>query len=49
MSHQVVLLLAATCGVAAGNIYFPQAISPLVGSALDAPPSRRARMTPGKL
>jgi multisubunit Na+/H+ antiporter MnhC subunit len=38
MSRRTVLLLAVTCGVAVGNIYFPQAISPLVASGLDASP-----------
>ncbi|MFB9304326.1 MFS transporter, partial [Kibdelosporangium philippinense] len=33
----VVLLLALTCGVAVGNLYFPQAISPLVASGLGIP------------
>lgn len=31
----MVLLLAVACGVAVGNIYFPQAVSPLVASGLD--------------
>nr|WP_189173133.1 MFS transporter [Streptomyces lasiicapitis] len=30
----MVLLLAVACGVAVGNIYFPQAVSPLVASGL---------------
>ncbi|KIF79503.1 MFS transporter [Streptomyces sp. 150FB] len=34
MSNRVILLLALTCGVAVGNVYFPQAISPLVADAL---------------
>ncbi|MEU8954833.1 MFS transporter [Streptomyces sp. NPDC048518] len=31
----MVLLLAVTCGVAVGNVYFPQAVSPLVADGLD--------------
>ncbi|MBQ0906188.1 MFS transporter [Micromonospora sp. U21] len=34
MSRRVVLLLALTCGVAVGNIYFPQTLSPLVAAGL---------------
>jgi predicted MFS family arabinose efflux permease len=34
VSSRVLLLLALTCGVAVGNVYFPQAISPLVADAL---------------
>ncbi|MET7358245.1 MFS transporter [Streptomyces sp. NPDC005562] len=30
----MVLLLAVTCGVAVGNVYFPQAVSPLVADGL---------------
>ncbi|MER7347300.1 MFS transporter [Streptomyces aurantiacus] len=35
LSRGMVLLLAVACGVAVGNIYFPQAVSPLVASGLD--------------
>lgn len=35
MSARMVLLLALTCGVAVGNLYFPQAISPLVARGFD--------------
>jgi predicted MFS family arabinose efflux permease len=42
MSRGVVLLLAATCGVAVGNIYFPQAISPLVATGLGVAPGSAA-------
>ncbi|TDE25036.1 MFS transporter [Actinomadura sp. 6K520] len=42
MSRRVILLLSLTCGVAVGNIYFPQAISPLVASGLDVPPDTAA-------
>ncbi|RMI37193.1 MFS transporter, partial [Actinomadura harenae] len=34
-SRGVLLLLALTCGVAVGNVYFPQAISPSVAAGLD--------------
>ncbi|MEU6140432.1 MFS transporter [Streptomyces sp. NPDC047081] len=35
-------LLALTCGVAVGNVYFPQAISPLVASGLGVSPGTAA-------
>jgi predicted MFS family arabinose efflux permease len=38
VSRRLILLLALTCGVAVGNIYFPQAISPLVASGLHVTP-----------
>ena len=34
MSRRLLVLLALTCGVAVGNIYFPQTISPLVAASL---------------
>ncbi|MGX8903771.1 MFS transporter [Streptomyces netropsis] len=34
MSRRLVLVLALTCAVGVGNIYFPQAISPLVAAGL---------------
>ncbi|GLY84932.1 MFS transporter [Actinoallomurus iriomotensis] len=34
LSRRTILLLALTCGVAVGNIYFPQAISPSVAAGL---------------
>jgi predicted MFS family arabinose efflux permease len=34
MSRRIALLLAVTCAVAVGNIYFPQAIIPLVAAGL---------------
>ncbi|MFI7523259.1 MFS transporter [Micromonospora globbae] len=34
MSRRLLALLTLTCGVAVGNIYFPQTISPLVGAGL---------------
>ncbi|MBZ4321431.1 MFS transporter [Streptomyces huiliensis] len=33
-SHRAVLLLAVACGVAVGNVYFPQALGPLIASGL---------------
>ncbi|WP_026412584.1 MFS transporter [Actinomadura oligospora] len=38
----VILLLALTCGVAVGNVYFPQAISPAVASGLGVSPGAAA-------
>ncbi|WP_409238488.1 MFS transporter [Streptomyces sp. PA5.6] len=35
LSRGMVLLLAVTCGVAVGNVYFPQAVSPLVADGLN--------------
>ncbi|MEW2386829.1 MFS transporter [Streptomyces venezuelae] len=35
LSRGMVLLLALTCGVAVGNVYFPQAVSPLVADGLN--------------
>lgn len=37
MSRGVILLLAVTCGVAVGNVYFPVAVSPVVASGLHIP------------
>ncbi|WP_017591485.1 MFS transporter [Nocardiopsis potens] len=34
MSRRLVLLLAATCAVVVGNVYFPQAVGPLVAAGL---------------
>jgi predicted MFS family arabinose efflux permease len=42
MSRRLILLLALTCGVAVGNVYFPQAISPLVASGLHVSPDSGA-------
>ncbi|MEU5848713.1 hypothetical protein [Saccharopolyspora shandongensis] len=42
MSRPLVLLLALTCGVAVGNIYFPQAISPLIAAGLQVSPESAA-------
>ncbi|MCI3274280.1 MFS transporter [Streptomyces cylindrosporus] len=40
--HRLTWLLALTCGVAVGNVYFPQAISPLVASGLGVSPGTAA-------
>ncbi|MFG2291943.1 MFS transporter [Streptomyces sp. NPDC048603] len=37
LSRRLVLLLAVTCAVAVGNLYFPQAISPLIAEGLHVP------------
>ncbi|MBB4779865.1 MFS transporter [Streptomyces rapamycinicus] len=42
MSRRMVLLLAITCAVAVGNIYFPQAIGPLVADGLRVSPDSAA-------
>lgn len=38
MGRRMVLILAATCAVAVGTLYFPQAISPLIASGLGTSP-----------
>jgi len=42
LSRRSVLILAVTCGVAVGNIYFPQAVGPLVAAGLGVPPDSAA-------
>src|SRR3981081_3133063 len=42
MSRRLIMLLALTCGVAVGNVYFPQTISPLVASGLHVGPDSAA-------
>ncbi|MEV5597133.1 MFS transporter [Streptomyces sp. NPDC052496] len=42
MNRRTVLLLAVTCAVAVGNIYFPQAIGPLVAAGLHVSPDAAA-------
>ncbi|MDA3648938.1 MFS transporter [Saccharopolyspora indica] len=42
MSRPLVLLLSLTCGISVGNIYFPQAISPLVAVGLQVSPDAAA-------
>ncbi|MGH3381013.1 MAG: MFS transporter [Actinoallomurus sp.] len=34
LSRRTILLLSLTCGVAVGNLYFPQSISPLIATGL---------------
>ncbi|MFG3052979.1 MFS transporter [Kitasatospora sp. NPDC048239] len=40
--RRMILLLALTCGVAVGNVYFPQAISPLIAEGLQVSPGSAA-------
>ncbi len=42
MNRRMVLILATTCAVGVGNIYFPQAISPLVAAGLRESPDAAA-------
>lgn len=42
LRRRVIVLLALTCGVAVGNIYFPQTISPLVAEGLGVAPDTAA-------
>ena len=42
LGRRVIFLLALTCGVAVGNIYFPQAVSPLAAAGLGVPPDSAA-------
>ncbi|MFJ6721939.1 MULTISPECIES: MFS transporter [unclassified Streptomyces] len=42
LSRRLVALLAVTCAVAVGNLYFPQAIGPLIAAGLDVPADRAA-------
>ncbi|HEY9375459.1 MFS transporter [Streptomyces sp.] len=42
MSRRKILILAVTCAVAVGNIYFPQAIGPLVAAGLHVSPDSAA-------
>ncbi|MEV6950634.1 MFS transporter [Streptomyces sp. NPDC051183] len=42
MTHRMVLILAVTCAVAVGNIYFPQAVSPLIAADLGVSPDSAA-------
>ncbi|MEU8308369.1 MFS transporter [Actinomadura sp. NPDC048955] len=42
IGRRTLFLLALTCGVAVGNIYFPQAVSPLVASGLHVAPDSAA-------
>lgn len=38
MSRRLLLLLTLTCAVGVGTVYFPQAVSPLVVTALHVSP-----------
>ncbi|WP_084549690.1 MFS transporter [Actinomadura rifamycini] len=42
LGRRLVLLLALTCGVAVGNLYFPQAVGPLVADGLGVSPGTAA-------
>ncbi|WP_456156646.1 MFS transporter [Streptomyces niveus] len=42
MNRRTLLILAVTCGVAVGNIYFPQAVGPLIAAGLDTSPESAA-------
>jgi predicted MFS family arabinose efflux permease len=42
MTRRMMMLLALACGVAVGNVYFPQAISPLVATGLGIAPDDAA-------
>lgn len=42
LERGILLLLAVASGVAVGNVYFPQAISPLISSDLGVPPASAA-------
>ncbi|MGW1894395.1 MFS transporter [Streptomyces sp. NPDC002004] len=42
MSRRLLLILTATCAVAVGNIYFPQAIGPLIAAGLHVSPGSAA-------
>ncbi|MFI2235954.1 MFS transporter [Streptomyces chrestomyceticus] len=44
MNRRTVLLLAVTCAVAVGNIYFPQAVGPLVANGLHVSPDAAAAL-----
>ncbi|MFE9510086.1 MFS transporter [Streptomyces sp. NPDC006643] len=38
LDRRTLLILAVTCGTAVGNIYFPQAVGPLIAAGLDTSP-----------
>jgi predicted MFS family arabinose efflux permease len=42
LARRGVLLLAAVCGVAVGNVYFPQAVSPSIAAGLHVRPAAAA-------
>jgi predicted MFS family arabinose efflux permease len=50
LGRGVILILALACGVAVANVYFPQAITPLIAAALHVPASSAALVaTAGQL
>ncbi|GHF75752.1 MFS transporter [Kitasatospora xanthocidica] len=42
LTRRLVLLLALACAVAVGNLYFPQAVGPLIATGLHVPPDAAA-------
>lgn len=42
LNRRTVLILAVTCGMAVGNIYFPQAVGPLIAAGLGTSPESAA-------
>ena len=42
MSRGVILIFAIACGVCVANVYFPQALSPLIATHLHATPAAAA-------
>lgn len=42
LGHQMIVLSSLTCGVSVANIYFPQAISPLIAAGLHSSPDSAA-------
>ncbi|WP_443067680.1 MFS transporter [Streptomyces sp. NBC_01351] len=42
LDRRMIALLALTCAIAVGNIYFPQAVSPLVAAGLGTSPDKAA-------
>ncbi|MFD9795987.1 MFS transporter [Streptomyces sp. NPDC059070] len=47
MTRRMVLILALTCAVGVGNIYFPQAVSPLIAAGLHESPDSAAWVVTG--
>jgi predicted MFS family arabinose efflux permease len=44
LSQTTILVLAAACGLSVANVYFPQAISPLIGADLGVPANSAAHV-----
>ncbi|MFD0352107.1 hypothetical protein ACFQ0M_50120 [Kitasatospora aburaviensis] len=44
--RRLVPVLAATCAVAVGNLYFPQAVGPLIAAGLHVSPTRPPPWSP---